>query len=217
MNKTRIDWCGYSWNPVTGCLHGCPYCYAKKIAMRFDGHFDPTFHEERLDGPMKVKKPSRIFLGSMTDMFGDWVKREWWEKVAETIRKCPQHTFFVLTKTPQHISRFMDMLWPLNNLWLGVSVESQDFMWRISGLRTATAGYPNRLFVSFEPLLGTTGQDIMTSLIDIRWVIIGAQTNPERQPDPAWVDGIIAAAHYWHIPVFMKGNLKWPVKRQEMP
>src|SRR5664280_2871172 len=73
MNKSKIDWCDYTWNPVTGCLHGCEYCYARRMDKRFgDGLFNPTFHQKRLDEPVKVKKSAKIFVGSVSDLFGNW-------------------------------------------------------------------------------------------------------------------------------------------------
>ena len=85
FNKTNdnIGWAQWSWNPVTGCKHGCPYCYARDIAMRFDGHFNPTFRDDRLDAPKNTKPivntPSggRVFVCSMADLFGTWVPNEW--------------------------------------------------------------------------------------------------------------------------------------------
>jgi len=89
INCTGIEWTDYTWNPITGCLHGCPYCYAKKITKRFPKNypngFNPTFYPERLDDPGKVKKPSMIFTVSMGDMFGSWVDIAWIEKIIETI------------------------------------------------------------------------------------------------------------------------------------
>jgi protein gp37 len=107
MNRTSIDWADYSWNPVTGCLgpYGkatCPYCYAARIARRFNGPdgFKPTFHEDRLREPFDERKQGRVFVGSMTDLFGDWVSREWQEKVLRAASLAEQHTFLFLTKNP---------------------------------------------------------------------------------------------------------------------
>jgi len=110
VNKTKIEWTDYVWNPVRGCLHNCPYCYGKRIDKRFgDGSFTPTFYPERLQEPLKVKKPSRIFVGSMADLFGewDWVVedhggltigiRRVLSEVFNIVNQCPQHTFIFLT------------------------------------------------------------------------------------------------------------------------
>ena len=135
LNKTRIEWVrnpegtkGYTWNPVTGCLHGCAYCYARNISNRFEGTtlkrkfiedtqveqvidgvtkefllddhpgFYPTFWCSRLIDPILTKKSSTIFVGSMADLFGKWVPSMWIERVLNTVKKCPQHIFLFLTK-----------------------------------------------------------------------------------------------------------------------
>lgn len=165
MNKTKIEWVrnsdrtqGYTWNPVTGCLHGCEYCYGKRIDKRFgDGNFTPTFHYDRLSEPMKVKKSSRIFVGSMADLFGSW---GWFDGETEIhpgdvidailniTEQCPQHTFIFLTKNPKGMQGFD---FP-DNCWCGTSVENQE---------KADARIPEllrvkckTLFVSYEPALG---------------------------------------------------------------
>ena len=130
MNKTKIDWCDYTWNPITGCLHGCPYCYARRMVQRFstvtaepDGNvhdlkkpgktiypfgFDPTFHRYRLDEPQRVKKPSTIFVCSMADLFGDWVPDEWIKAVFEATNKAPWHRYIYLTKNPDRYYQIGD-------------------------------------------------------------------------------------------------------------
>ncbi len=96
MNKTKIEWCDYTWNPVTGCLHRCgDFCYAKKMAYRLKGRygypadepFRPTFRPERIREPLEVKKSSKIFVVSMGDLFGDWVPSEWINSVLDTVEK----------------------------------------------------------------------------------------------------------------------------------
>jgi len=168
MQKTNIEWVrnpdgnkGYTWNPVRGCLHHCEYCYAARIDRRFgDGSFTPTFHRERLDEPLKVKKPSRIFVGSMADLFGDWNweshdktgiinRSEVIDRVLFTANHCQQHTFIFLTKNPKGMQGFE---FP-NNCWCGTSVENQE---------KADERRPDllkvnckTLFVSYEPALGS--------------------------------------------------------------
>lgn len=162
MNKSKIEWCDYTWNPVTGCLHGCEYCYAKKIDKRFgDGKFTPTFHPVRLLEPLKVKKPSRIFVGSVSDLFGDWnwkvdygVEGEWYgrnfviNEVITVTKQCPQHTFIFLTKNPKGMQGFD---FP-PNCWCGTSVENQEKADdRIPELLRVNCKIK---FVSLEPILG---------------------------------------------------------------
>jgi len=213
MNKTNIDYAHYTWNPCTGCRHACPYCYAARINKRFgDGKFTPTFHRERLGEPLTVKKPSKIFVGSMADLFGDW---NWavgtWEfspaevmaDIFETVDQCPQHTFIFLTKNPRGMQgiKFPD------NCWCGTSVENQEKAnQRIPDLLEVNC---KTLFVSYEPALGeidlselpgywhpgcTTHDALLGRLVhhddDMRWtsdrkidwLVIGAQTGPGAVP-----------------------------------
>jgi protein gp37 len=160
VNKTKIEWTDYVWNPVRGCLHNCPYCYGKRIDRRFsDGSFTPTFHPERLQEPLKVKKPSRIFVGSMADLFGKW---DWVDKsggfvaysanvinsILNIADQCPQHTFIFLTKNPKGMQGFD---FP-DNCWCGTSVENQEKAdERIPELLRVDC---KTLFVSYEPALG---------------------------------------------------------------
>lgn len=138
MGKTtKIDWCDATWNPVTGCRHGCPYCYARRIAERFGGvymasddalidldsphtrqdngqvnpypyGFVPTFHRYRLDEPQEWKKPRTIFVCSMADLFGAWVPDEWIIEVLNACRKAPQHRYLFLTKNPMRYDALED-------------------------------------------------------------------------------------------------------------
>ncbi len=167
MNKSKIEWCDYTWNPVTGCRHGCEFCYARRIDKRFgDGTFTPTFHPERLQDPLKVKKPSRIFVGSMADLFGDWMwnvyengdeegfpsglfSREYVVKcILNIATQCPQHTFMFLTKNPKGMQ---GIDFPAN-CWCGTSVENQEKAdERIPELLRVKC---KTLFVSYEPALG---------------------------------------------------------------
>lgn len=155
MNKTKIEWCDSTWNPVTGCLNNCAYCYARKIANRFGWHivepdiyervlvcpavsagkkvpypfdFDPTFHRYRLDEPQKWKKPRTIFVCSMADLFGDWVPDEWIEAVFKACEKALQHRYLFLTKNPQrYVALYaLDKLPLRDNMWYGASVTTPE-------------------------------------------------------------------------------------------
>lgn len=153
MYKTRIEWCNSTWNPVTGCLHGCEYCYARKMAKRFGREvldrseesknglhciynrvernpypylFEPTFHVYRLDEPQKWTKPRTIFVCSMADLFGDWVPDKWIEAVFEACKKAPQHRYLFLTKNPQ---RYVELdgrnkLPIRDNMWYGATASN---------------------------------------------------------------------------------------------
>jgi protein gp37 len=203
MNKTKIDWGFgkdfYTWNPITGCTNGCKFCYARKIAMRFDGHFKPTFHPERLAQPYNLKKPSTIFVCSMGDMFDGEAKVIWGEMVWGVIVENIQHKFLILTKQPNHIKWYN--IEPLDNLMIGVSITNKNDLWRVGNLKEKWAG---KKFISFEPLLGDVGK---LNLNEINWVIIGGQTNPDFKPPKEWVDNIKRQAKKKGIPVFLKSNL----------
>ena len=245
MNKTKIEWTDYVWNPVRGCLHNCPYCYGKRIDKRFgDGSFTPTLHPERLQEPLKVKKPARIFVGSMADLFGNW---GWFDGETEIhpgdiidailniTEQCPQHTFIFLTKNPKGMQGFD---FP-DNCWCGTSVENQE---------KADARIPEllrvkckTLFVSYEPALGPVNFQHSLNLCvntacmyrgkafckvscehypqrNLNWLIIGAQTGPGAvKPHHTWISGAINQARNTNIPVFVKDNVNWFSKIQEWP
>ena len=233
MNKTKIEWTDYTWNPISGCKRGCFYCYARKTAERFRGTkafpngFEPTFHKEKLKEPFKIRKRSKIFVCSMGEMFGPWVKMEWIMSILCVIRKS-YHTFQILTKYPERAS-----YWNFpKNVWLGVTVENALELPRIHKLKKSNARIK---FVSFEPLLSSMqdpfygGYESLRMKLDgIDWVIIGAQTNPLRIPEKEWVKGIVEICKEKGIPVFTKDNLfrdqygyhfhpRWEEKIQEFP
>ena len=254
LHKSRIDWCDYTWNPVTGCRHGCSYCYARRIADRFkpqacerpaiepveylphgsglycidtpsqvvdqDGRrlrgtpypkgFEPTFHEYTLDFPQRLEKPSKIFVSSMGDLFGEWVPDGWIERTFEAAEKAPQHTYLFLTKNP---SRYLEMalakrLPERENFWYGTTIvapENPFFFAR---------GY--KTFLSIEPMLEPFPRESESGMnpfymTSIGWVIIGAMTGPgskRQQPERQWVENVVNAAADARIPVFMKGSLR---------
>lgn len=182
-DKTGIEWTDATWNPVTGCTKispGCVHCYAEAVDHRFDhdkmgklpwafpasrGGRGVTLHPERLEQPLRWKKPRRIFVNSMSDLFHEDVPDEGIAEIFQIMADCPQHTFQVLTKRPHRMRRFLDeneglgtvarftgYSYPLPNVWLGVSVESQYWADRRIPLLLQT---PAALrFLSVEPLLG---------------------------------------------------------------
>jgi protein gp37 len=206
----NIDWAKWSWNPVTGCEHGCVYCYARDIANRFyEEKFKPTFHEDRLGAPAnttpKVEPGGNlVFVCSMADLFGDWVPDEWIEKVLEQVRATPHWTFLFLTKNPK---RYIDIDWPINS-WAGATTDTQE---RVEGTLEAFKAIKHRppvLFVSCEPLLEPLDFHSELSLID--WIIIGAQSRgsncPEFQPEWKWVASLLTQAE--SIKAYCKPNLQ---------
>jgi protein gp37 len=207
MNRTSIDWAQYSWNPVTGCQHGCDYCYAKRIAERFNGPggFAPALHEERLPEPGRIKKPSRIFVCSMADLFGDWVPQEWINQVMNAAWAAPQHQYLFLTKNPK---RYHDLLQGniAPNWWLGqtVTTKSDALDEMVSGLHYASW----HTWLSAEPLLEDVADYIPYGRID--WLVIGAMTGPgskNRQPDFKWTHDLTSLAVAHGVPVFHKRSM----------
>ncbi len=201
--QSTIEWTQSTWNPVTGCTEvslGCDHCYARVFAERFrgvPGHpfeqgFDIKLWPERLTLPMQWKKPRRIFLCSMSDLFHKEVPDAFILTVFMTMMQACQHTYQVLTKRPSRLINtsllaqilvHMGGTWP-RHIWLGVSVERQDYIWRVDQLRSIPA--PLR-FISAEPLLGPLALD----LEGIAWVIAGAESGYGARPmNEDWVRGI---------------------------
>lgn len=215
--NNAIKWCDYTWTPITGCARNCWYCYVKRI-KGYDR--TPKFHPERLEEPLKLKKPAKIFVCSTADIFGEWVMEDWVRQVIDIIKRCPQHQFQILTKSVERIANFTESL-KQPNIWLGVTVEHRRFLSRLKVLQFIARQYElKQLFVSFEPLLSNIA---LEQLEGIGWVIIGAYTGKDAellQPKPEWVKNIMAKAEASKIPVFLKDNLKiiWDKKlRQEWP
>ena len=208
LNKTKIEWCSRTWNPVTGCKHGCAYCYARKIAERFRGSkawpngFDPMFRPERLNDPAIEMKPQSIFVCSMADLFGDWVPDEWINQVFDACLTSPQHTYLFLTKNPK---RYLTIpgIYIRKNHWFGATVTNQyDAGQRVHWLERLPEG---NTFISYEPLLDKVMPPAFTT---IDQVIIGAQTNPVFMPDNFWIAEIQDAAERACARVFCKDSLQ---------
>jgi protein gp37 len=193
--NSKIEWTEATWNPVTGCdkvSPGCAHCYAERFAERFrdvPGHpfsvgFDLTLRPERLDQPLNWRKPKRIFVNSMSDLFHEDIPGAFVAAVFQTMQEATWHTFQVLTKRPQRARELASALpWP-DNVWLGVSVENQRFAERVDVLRDIPAKVR---FLSCEPLLGHLTLDL--SLIE--WVIVGGESGPRARPmQLEWVRSI---------------------------
>jgi len=211
VNRTRIEWCDYTWNPVTGCLTGCRYCYSRRMTARFHGDFTPTFHADRLDQPLHQGRGARIFVCSMADLFGPWVPRLWIERILQTVRIVPESTFIFLTKWPDRFQA-AEVVFP-PNCQVGVTLTcgpGERTALRLHQLRDATGG--GIRFASFEPLLGPLlPQTAGLFWLHLQWLIIGALTGPgakEQAPQPEWIQGILDATDQYGIPVFMKDNLR---------
>lgn len=195
-SHSSIEWTDASWNPVTGCTQvspGCDHCYALTFAERFRGvpnhpyeqGFDLRLWPERLSLPLKWKKPRRIFVNSMSDLFHSDIPDEFIRNVFQTMVEADWHVYQVLTKRPQRLARLASSLpWP-DHVWVGVSVESNEYAWRADFLRRVPARVR---FVSAEPLLGPVDS---LNLDGIHWVITGGESgNGHRPCDPEWVRNV---------------------------
>ncbi len=237
MNNTKIEWCDSTWNPVTGCLHGCEYCYARQMTSRFKGYdkiilpdtsiskgrhvleepaekngaiapypfdFEPTFHRYLLNKPRKWRKPRTIFVGSMADLFGDWVPGEWIEQVFNACKKAPKHRYLFLTKNPErYVGLDRNGKLPRNaNMWYGSTMTTQRANFLIDRTRNT--------FLNIEPLLSDFPPENTIPKSCINWIIIGAETGNRKDkvvPEKEWIDNICRAADNAELPVFMKDSL----------
>jgi len=214
MQKSKIEWTDYSINPIKGlCKNDCWYCYAKKMYKRFKWDENISFCPGVFNEVEKLKEPSKIFVGSTHDIFGDWICYTWIANIIKYCSDSPQHTFIFLTKNP---SRYKEFIFP-ENCWLGTSIESNDNLGRLYDLVRSTRE-KNPTFVSFEPLL-TEMRDIeyyQTELEFISWAIIGGLT-PKKQHKDIWALNLIWYLRQFKIPIFLKDNLKWTEVIKEFP
>lgn len=189
--STAIEWTDKTWNPTTGCNKvspGCKHCYAETITKRFHTNFpngfEFTLHPERLGEPLKWRKPSRIFVNSMSDLFHEQMPINFLVQVFEVMKKADHHIFQILTKRHERLVELAPLLpWP-DNVWMGVSVENQKYAHRIDYLRKVPAKVR---FLSCEPLLGPLELD----LTGIHWVITGGESGPKHRPiKEEWVRSI---------------------------
>jgi protein gp37 len=279
MADTKIAWTEKVWNPVTGCTkvsEGCKNCYAEKMAKRlmamgspkyFNG-FDPTWHADYLDEPYKWKKPCKIFVCSMGDLFHKKIPFEFHAHVWDTmfnlggseLRSLPKHIFLILTKRPERILEFSKYMAergrPINysNVWIGTSAENQEQANKRIPVLLKTPAV--KRFVSIEPMLGPvdlskicllkkdgSGPDVTINSLfgwhggldspdktNLDWVIVGAESGPNRRPCKIeWVRDIVNQCKKAGVPVFVKqldldGKLskdpeEWPedLRIQEFP
>jgi protein gp37 len=205
VNRTKIEWCDFTWNPVVGCSGTCPYCYARKMAHRFHFDFYPHWVEGNFDRTMP-RKPSRIFVNSMSDL-ADW-KAAWCEYVFDRIREYPQHLFLFLSKRPWDCHSW----WPMPNAMLGYSVTRQDDLDLL-----AKHGNKEVSFLSIEPLLGPVSLSLAWRP---RWIIVGAETGNRKGkivPELPWLWAIEIYARGKGIPLFFKESLREQLGEYEFP
>jgi protein gp37 len=216
-DRSTIEWTDASWNPVTGCTQvspGCDHCYALTFAERFrgvPGHpyeqgFDLRLWPERLELPLTWRRPRRIFVNSMSDLFHRDVPTDYIQQVFGTMRRADWHVFQILTKRPGRLRRIAaDLPWP-QNVWMGVSIEASEFAWRASYLREVPAAVR---FVSAEPLLGPLdGVDLR----GIDWIITGGESGPGHRPiNESWVRALRDRCNAEGVAFFHKQwGGRWP-------
>lgn len=235
-----IEWCDYTWNPVGGCQHRCRWqmpdgkvavCYAettsKGIAQKYfaNGWETHYFWESKLEQPLKLKTPARIFLDSMSDLMGHWVPDEQIKAVLEICGRAKQHTFLLLTKNAPRLR-----LWHFpSNVQVGVSTPP-DFM---NGTRLLPAQKNAMLkialsvlgdvdvpvrWVSVEPLSWDVAP-LFEAMPPVQWAVLGAASNAGvyHQPDPLHVINLLDVLDRQSVPVFFKGNLQWSPHREWLP
>lgn len=210
MAKSAIEWTESTWNPVTGCNKispGCKNCYAERMANRlqamgtfnYRNGFKLTLQPQMLEAPLKWKQPQLIFVNSMSDLFHEKVPLEYIQSVFDVIRKAHWHQFQILTKRAERLLELdPEIDWPAN-AWMGVSVESQEYAFRIDYLRKTHAKIK---FLSLEPLLGPLTD---LNLKGINWTIVGGESGPGARPmKEEWVIEIKDQCLNAGVPFFFK-------------
>lgn len=208
--KTGIEWTQATWNPVTGCTKispGCKNCYAERMAVRlkamgnpsYSNGFEVTLHDNLLGLPLTWKKPQHIFVNSMSDLFHKDVPVEFIQSVFDVMNKAHWHHFQILTKRSDRLVELDPILKWVPNIWMGVSVENKNYLYRIDDLRKTSAHIK---FISFEPLLGPVRK---LDLTGIDWAIVGGESGQgARKIEPSWVIDIRNQCNMKHIPFFFK-------------
>jgi protein gp37 len=208
--NSRIEWTEATWNPVTGCTKvspGCKHCYAERMSRRlqamgqpnYQNGFQLTLHEHVLKTPLRWKTPQTIFVNSMSDLFHKDVPLEFIQRVFEVMGEANWHRFQVLTKRSERLFELNNFLEWHPNVWMGVSVENQKYLYRVDHLRETDAKIK---FLSLEPLIGPLPN---LDLTGIDWVIVGGESGPgARAMDSAWVIEIRDQCLEAHVPFFFK-------------
>ena len=191
--RTAIEWTDATWNHASGCTKvspGCQHCYAERFAERFrgvPGHpyeqgFDLKLWPNRLPQPLQWRKPRRIFVNSMSDLFHNDIPDDFIQRVFDVMVRADWHVFQILTKRSSRLAALGPSLpWP-NHIWIGVSIETDRYSHRADDLRAVPAAMR---FVSAEPLLGPLPS---LNLDGIHWLISGGESGPHHRPcDPDWV------------------------------
>lgn len=210
MSKSKIEWTGSTWNPTTGCTKlslGCQNCYAFSMALRlkamgiekYANGFDLTLHPSELNEPLNWRKPRTVFVNSMSDLFHEDIPESFIFDTFRVMNQNPMHTFQVLTKRAERLAELSDEINWTKNIWMGVTVESSDYLKRIECLNYTDAFVK---FLSLEPLLGPLSN---LNLSNVDWVIVGGESGPKARPiSEAWVLDIKNQCQIANVPFFFK-------------
>lgn len=234
MSETQIEWTDATWNPVAGCSlssAGCQNCYAMLMARRLEAMGVPKYKgltqksgkkvtwngvvkedTPSLLIPIKWKKPRKVFVNSMSDLFHEEVSDDFILSVWEVMRKTPQHNYQILTKHPERMRQIMSdtIKTVLPNVWLGTSIENSEVIARISELRKTPAAIR---FISFEPLIDSVGS---VNLENIHWAIVGGESGNRARPiKEEWIDEIHAQCNSHKTAFFFKQWGSWGKDNQK--
>ncbi len=215
MKTTKIEWTEATWNPSVGCTKissGCKNCYAEVMARRlqamgmfeYKNGFEFTLLPERIEQPIAIKKPTKFFVNSMSDLFHEKMPFSYLDLVFQTIRFTPQHQYQILTKRESILLHYFETRSVPENVWLGVTVEHAKTKHRIDVLREIDAKIR---FLSIEPLIGDVGG---LDLSGIHWVIVGGESGVSARPmNPQWAENIQRQCEEQNVAFFFKQWGTW--------
>ncbi len=215
MKTTKIEWTEKVWNPSIGCdkvSAGCKFCYAESFSRRLkamgvedykDG-FTFKILPHRLEEPFKIKKPTKFFVNSMSDLFHEQMPFEYLDMIFDVIQKTPQHIYQILTKRDKIMLEYLTNRKVPDNVWLGVSVENATYKKRIDTLKKVKATIR---FISFEPLIGSVGK---INLKGIHWAIVGGESGVKARPiKTEWIEEIFTQCKEQEVAFFFKQWGSW--------
>ncbi|MHC4131808.1 MAG: DUF5131 family protein [Planctomycetota bacterium] len=208
--KSKIEWTESTWNPVTGCTKissGCKNCYAERMALRLKAAGSPNYingfrvslHPNVLEKPLHWRQPRTIFVNSMSDIFHRGIPRDFILEIFDVMMRASHHRYQILTKRSKRMLELSSILPWQTNIWMGITVETAKYLYRIDHLRQTNAAVK---FISFEPLLGSI-PDI--DLTGIDWVIVGGESGPGARPVKSeWITDIRDQCIDADVPFFFK-------------
>lgn len=215
MKYSKIEWTDATWNPSTGCnkiTSGCKFCYAETMAKRlqamgtpgYENGFEFTLMPDRLELPLKIKRPTKFFVNSMSDLFHEKMPFDFLDKVFDTITSTPKHQYQILTKREDILAKYFEDKSAPKNVWLGVTVENSQSKKRIDVLRNIDAEIR---FLSIEPLIDSVGD---LDLTGIHWVIVGGESGHNARPmKPEWAIDIQRQCDEQDVAFFFKQWGTW--------